>query len=168
MLEEILRACNNWFLVSDGIHTGTFSIEGGSVALPFLADGQYFRIVGSVFNDGVYQYPPSVAELVDETFDGAVWALAIPKSVVDLAERVQEWNEKYQATAAGPYQSESFGGLLQSNRPRDRRRCDLENCVCWRAFPVAKNREPGKDRAQAERHMVPQTVLSGLPVEVME
>lgn len=114
MLEEILRTCNNWFLVPYGIHTGTFSVEGGSIALPFLAEGQYFRVVGSVFNDGVYQYPPSVVELVDETFDGAIWALAIPKSVVDLAERVQEWNEKYQATATGPYQSESFGGYSYS------------------------------------------------------
>ena len=105
MLEQVLMHLKNWFLVPGGIHEGTYTIEDGSIALPFLLDGQYFRIVGSVFNDGLHQYPES---LIDETFTGSVWALAVPKSVIDLAADISAWQEKN--GDAGPYSSESFGG----------------------------------------------------------
>ena len=105
MLEQVLMHLKNWFLVPGGIHEGTYTIEDGSIALPFLLDGQYFRIVGSVFNDGLHQYPES---LIDETFTGSVWALAVPKSVIDLAADISAWQEKN--GDAGPYASESFGG----------------------------------------------------------
>ena len=104
MLEQILRHLNNWFPVE--IHRGTYTAEKGSIALPFLVSGQYFRIVGSVLNDGLYQYP--AADLKDETFDGAVWALAVPPAVVELAGEIEEWAEKN--GGAGQYVSESFGG----------------------------------------------------------
>lgn len=55
MFEELMRECRNWFVTSNGVHLGEFSIKGGSIVLPFLRAGQYFRIVGSVLNDGVYQ-----------------------------------------------------------------------------------------------------------------
>lgn len=110
MLEKILAYCNNWFIVPDGIHTGEFTIKDGGITLPFLADGQYFRIVGSVLNDGLYQYPASAAELTDETFDGTIWALAIPKAVLGLSEDVTAWQDQYGGAAGSPYQSESFGG----------------------------------------------------------
>ena len=55
MLEQVLRHLNNWFVVD--VHDGSFVVDGGGITLPFLQDGQYFRVVGSVFNDGVYQYP---------------------------------------------------------------------------------------------------------------
>lgn len=108
MLEEILRELNNWFLLPGGVYTGTFTVDSGSIALPFLADGQYFRILGSLFNDGLYQYP--AMGLVDETFDGTVWALAVPNAVVTLADEIAAWEQKNGAAAAGPYTSESFGG----------------------------------------------------------
>ena len=57
MLEEILMHLHNWFVVEGGVHTGKFSIKDGGIALPFLVPGQYFRIKGSILNDGVYQYP---------------------------------------------------------------------------------------------------------------
>lgn len=106
MLEQILRHLNNWFLVD--IHRGTFTVERGSIALPFLHDNQYFRITGSVFNDGLHQY--SVSDLTDETFTGTVWALAVPKAVVALAEEVAAWQEKNGEAVLSPYTSESFGG----------------------------------------------------------
>ena len=84
MLEQVLRHLNNWFLVE--IHEGTFAVENGSIALPFLLNNQYFRICGSVFNDGLHQYP--AADLTDETFTGTVWVLAVPKAVVLLAEDI--------------------------------------------------------------------------------
>ena len=56
MLEQVLMHLKNWFLVPGGIHEGTYTIEDGGITLPFLAKGQYFRICGSVFNDGLHQY----------------------------------------------------------------------------------------------------------------
>ena len=112
MLEEVLRHLNNWFLVPDGIHLDTYTIEDGGITLPFLQEGQYFRVVGSVFGDGVYQYPAS--GLKDETFDGAIWSLSVPQAVVNLAEEIEAWQAKNGEAAAGPYQSESFGGYTYS------------------------------------------------------
>lgn len=106
MLEQVLRHLNNWFLVD--IHEGTFAVENGSIALPFLKTNQYFRICGSVFNDGLHQYPS--VDLTDETFTGSVWALAVPKAVVALAEDIAAWEEKNGEAVLSPYTSESFGG----------------------------------------------------------
>ena len=110
MLEQVLRHLNNWFLVD--IHEGTFTVENGSITLPFLLTNQYFRIVGSVFNDGLHQYP--AVDLTDETFTGSVWALAVPKAVIDLADEIQKWQEKNGEASISPYQSESFGGYSYS------------------------------------------------------
>lgn len=110
MLEQVLRHLNNWFLVD--IHEGTFAVENGSITLPFLLTNQYFRIVGSVFNDGLHQYP--AVDLTEETFTGSVWALAVPKAVIDLADEIQKWQEKNGEASVSPYQSESFGGYSYS------------------------------------------------------
>lgn len=110
MLEQILQHLNNWFPTE--IREGTFAVEEGTLALPFLQTGQYFRIVGSVFNDGLYQYPAE--GLTDETFTGSVWALAIPKAVIALAADVSTWQEKNGDAAASPFTSESFGGYSYS------------------------------------------------------
>ena len=112
MLEQVLRHLNNWFLVE--IHEGEFAVENGSITLPFLQANQYFRICGSVFNDGLHQYP--AADLTDETFTGTVWALAVPKAVVALAEDIAAWEKKNGEAAASPYQSESFGGYSYTKR----------------------------------------------------
>lgn len=112
MLEQVLMHLNNWFLVPGGIHEGIYTIEDGGIALPFLANGQYFRICGSVFNDGLHQYPSG--DLRNETFDGTVWALAIPRAVIDLAVEIETWETKNGDASVSPYQSESFGGYSYS------------------------------------------------------
>ena len=87
---------------------GTFTISGGSISpSDFLQDGQYYRIVGSVFNDGVHRHPAH--DLTDETFDGAVWAMNVPPAVVDLATEIEEYN-KSDVGKPSPYISENFGG----------------------------------------------------------
>lgn len=108
MLEEVLRSLNNWF--ERDYATGVFEIAGGSIGLPegWLLDGQYFRIEGSVFNDGLHQWP--AVDLQDETFTGEIAALAIPKAVTELAASIGEWQAKYGEEAASPYSSESFDG----------------------------------------------------------
>lgn len=113
MLEQILMELQNWFRVRDdvdGIHPGTYTITDGGIALTFLVPGQYFRIMGSVFNDGLHRYGPDMEALTDETFEGTIWALAIPKAVVDAASEAEEWIKKYGDRAMGPYSSESLAG----------------------------------------------------------
>ena len=95
MLEAVLTHLNNWF--AREMYAGTFTVTGGKLALSDLAEGQYFRIVGSVFNDGLHQYPAT--DLADETFTGAVWALAVPKSAKGAA---VGWQDAFAAQLA-PY-----------------------------------------------------------------
>jgi len=113
ILSELCQELKNWFCDEQDIHTDTYAIEGGVLSLPFLLEGQYFRIQGSVLNDGVYEYNNSL-RLNDETFTGAIWAMKIPPSVVQLAEEIDEWIEKNGAAASSPYQSESWGGYSYS------------------------------------------------------
>ena len=108
MLEQVLTHLHNWFQVD--IRHGKHTIENGTLDLPFLKAGQYFRIMGSVFNDGLHRYGPDMELLQDETFDGSIWVLAIPKTVVELAGEIAAWQEKYGAVTASPYTSESFAG----------------------------------------------------------
>ena len=111
MLTELCQELRNWFERKKFF--GTFTIEDGQIEVPdgSLQNGQYFRIVGSVFNDGVHKYDPeSESQLVDEVFKGAIWSMGVPPAVVDLSERISEWVTKYGDSVSSPYQSESFGG----------------------------------------------------------
>ena len=108
MLEAVLIHLKNWFVVPRGVRSGMYTIKNNTLEVPFLQNGQYFRICGSIFNDGVHKY--GEADLQDETFYGTVWALAIPKSVVELAAEIEAWQKKNGDAVVSPYQSESFGG----------------------------------------------------------
>ena len=107
-MTDFCEELHNWFGV-DRIF-GTFTVSNGEITVPdgYLRNNQYFRIVGSVFNDGVYKYPSN--ELIDETFDGAVWAMAVPPAALALFEKIQEWDAQYGNSAANysPYTSETF------------------------------------------------------------
>lgn len=108
MLTELCAELKNYFLkdAAKDIHYNTFTIADGSMeSLPFLQNGQYFRIVGSVFNDGVYQYP--AVGLADETFTGSIWAMAVPPAVVALAAEIDVWRSKNETVLNCPFQSES-------------------------------------------------------------
>lgn len=110
MLTELCGVLRNWFeteRISD-----TYTVKDGSIALPFLQDGQFFRVTGSTFNDGVHQYPDYT--MLDETFDGSIWPMAVPAAVVDLAQEIEAWKEKNGEAATSPYVSESFGGYSYS------------------------------------------------------
>lgn len=106
MLDAICAELRNYFVHS--LHHGTFEISGSIISLPdILQDGQYFRIVGSVFNDGVYQYPCN--GLTDESFTGEVWAMAVPPALIALADQIEAYADS-DSTKPSPYVSESFGG----------------------------------------------------------
>lgn len=110
MLTELCHELNNYFWREK--ISGAYEISGGSIdisALP-VQQGQYFRIIGSVFNDGVHKYPAT--DLTDEKFEGAIWLMAVPQTVIDLASDIAEWNELYgsaSSEAMSPFNSESFG-----------------------------------------------------------
>lgn len=112
MLTELCAEVRNYFCNESDIHFGKYKISGGSIApLDFLKEGQYFRIVGSVLNDGVYKYPTS--ELADESFEGAVWAMNVPPSFIALADKIKAFQES-DAGKPSAYTSESFGGYAYS------------------------------------------------------
>lgn len=111
MLTELCQELRNWFDLER--HFGSFEISNGALNVDFLKSGQYYRIIGSVFNDGVHKRGDVKDTLTDETFDGAVWALGIPKAVIDLAAEIAAWVAKYggaEGVATSPFASESFGG----------------------------------------------------------
>ena len=110
MLEAVLTHLKNWFVVPCGVHEGMYTIKNSTLELPFLQNGQYYRICGSVFNDGLHKYGDIQDKLQNETFTGTVWALAIPKAVIDLAVTIEEWQTKNGETVTSPFTSESFGG----------------------------------------------------------
>ena len=113
MITEICLYLKNWFDENQGKFYGRFKIEDGHIVSLNDGDmgiqtGQYFRIIGSVFNDGVWQTSDS---LIDESFEGAVWLMAVPNDVKALASEIEEWQNKYGVVSSvnmSPFQSESF------------------------------------------------------------
>ena len=115
MLTEVCQYLKNWFDKGQAKCIGTIKVVGGSITCNgdevSLLDGQYFRIIGSVLNDGVHQYPAS--NLSDEEFSGAVWSMAVPLRFLALVEDITAWCEKYASVDGAnmsPYSSESFKG----------------------------------------------------------
>ena len=108
MLEAMLSYLHNWFPVKGAARSGTHRIVSGRLVFDGLQYGQYYRIQGSVFNDGLHVWDETLA---DETFDGVVTPLAIPASVISLADEVTTWAA---ANPATDKVSESFGGYSYS------------------------------------------------------
>ena len=133
MLTELCQELHNWF--DRERYTGTFEIAGGEITADFLKPGQYYRVIGSIFNDGVHRYGDAVDELVDEEWTGAVWALAIPNAVIELATAIQEWRDKYEgvdSVAMSPYTSESFGGYSYSKSGSSRSGSSSGGPMSWK------------------------------------
>ena len=113
MLTEICDYLNNYFWEKK--IKGQFTIENGTIDVTGLKEGQYFRIVGSTFNDGVHLYPAT--DLKNEVFDGYIWAMAVPQTVVALTSDITAWQAQYGqagSAALSPFQSESFSGYSYS------------------------------------------------------
>ena len=136
-IESVCGEIHNFFETSKEI--GDYTIDGGGLSLPFLSVGQFFRIIGSKFNDGVYIYSDeylirdaswddilndypnwmSVAdkewgelkhtELIDESFHGAICPMAIPRAFLELTKEIDEYIGS-DASKASPYVSENIGG----------------------------------------------------------
>ena len=110
MLEQVLDFIHTYFIKE--VYRGKFKIELGVLNIDFLKENQYFKIKGSIFNDGLHRYPDNT--LMDEEFQGEIWALAIPLAVIKIAEEIKTYVDEYGSKIDGPYQSESFGGYSYS------------------------------------------------------
>lgn len=117
MLNELCQELRNYFDKAQPKFFGQIVVEDGKITneefLAAIKPNQYFRIVGSIFNDGVYCFKEELS-LEDETFDGAIWLMAIPKDFLALAEEIEDWQAKYGDALNSPYTSESFGGYSYS------------------------------------------------------
>lgn len=109
MLEAILNHLHNWFLIPGAARCGTFEVASGTLEVDFLQYDQYYRIEGSVFNDGLHQNPG--ADMKDEVFDGTIYPMAVPAAVIKLSERIEKWCED---NPESDKISESFGGYSYS------------------------------------------------------
>ena len=82
MLGELCKELNNWFAAA--IYLGEYDITGG--ILTGLEDdlkaGQYFRIVGSAFNDGGYIQPADDLIAPAAPFTAAVAGLLVEEHLV--------------------------------------------------------------------------------------
>ena len=123
MMTEICGYLKNWFNRRiDGSDypkfQGKITLAGSTITCDGepveLMEGQYFRILGSALNEGVFLYP---TELNAETFDGEIWSMAVPEDVKRIDAEVEAWIAKYgnvESPAMSPYNSESFGGYSYS------------------------------------------------------
>ena len=116
MLSELCQELKNWFDRGQPKIYGNLEISEGKIInddfTEVIQNNQYFRIVGSVFNDGVYKYTEELT-LIDEIFKGSIWLMAIPKEVIMLNDDIDAWTAKYggvDSVALSPFSSESFGG----------------------------------------------------------
>lgn len=115
IIDELCRELRNYFIRREV--SGDWTIDGGAILPPVpMADGQYYCIGGSLFNDGVHRWPD--ADLTDETFDGTIWTMAPPRGFLELASRIAEYRAKWDSMAAEGkwtgFASESFGGYSYS------------------------------------------------------
>ena len=115
-MTEVFQYLRNWFDRNQPKYYGKFIIENGALVGDYkIATGQFYRIIGSALNDGVYIYGQE--RLDNETFEGAIWLMAVPRDVRNLIAEIGSWQEKYggvDSVNMSPYQSESFGGYSYS------------------------------------------------------
>jgi hypothetical protein len=105
MLEAILNSLHNWFIIPGAARCGTFEVASGTLDVDFLQSDQYYRIEGSVFNDGLHQHPD--AGMQDEVFTGTIYPMAVPRAVIELSMKIEKWCEN---NPESDKVSESFDG----------------------------------------------------------
>ena len=108
-LTELCQELRNWFDRARYIGHITLDADGGvfcnGVAIGLLED-QYYRVINSTFADGVHIYPD--ADNKQESFDGAVWAMAVPPDFLALVQEIEDWNANVRPKMLGPYSSENL------------------------------------------------------------
>lgn len=137
VLENILWHIHNWFERESFTVKGC-SIEGGELPASITSSmlvQQWYRIEGSYLNDGLHQHPAD--DLTDETFDGKVTLLAIPRPLLLLADEIADYiddtSESDKEARKGKYKSESFGGYTYQLRDDSRASSYNGGLTGWQA-----------------------------------
>ena len=131
---DLCARLRNYFSQPGDRHPGTYTAEGGQLSpVSFLSPGQYYRIIGSRFCDGVYRYGTDTLP-ANEVFDGCVWAMRVPPAVVSMLGEINMWLEKYGAAAESPYSFESFGGYSYSKPARKTDPAEQDTYGWWGTF----------------------------------
>lgn len=120
MMTEVCEYLHNWFDRGQPKIHGSFVIANGGITLANgedigLKEGQFYRVMGSALNDGVWRYPEEETDirLRDESFNGTVWHMAVPPIVASISAEIDAWTKQYGAIDGpmmSPYTSESFDG----------------------------------------------------------
>lgn len=113
-MEQVLEYLNNHFYKF--AEKGTYKIENNEIQVrgKYVA-GQYIRITGSIMNDSVVKVISVNDNLItlesadnsvriDEEFDGVIYSMAVPLNLINLCEKIKEYNDKDTGLV-----SESFG-----------------------------------------------------------
>lgn len=146
-LTEICAFLHNYFppkskkLDKSYIHKGTFTISGSSITpLDFILENQYFCIIGSALNDGVYQNTSDL-QLSPETFTGEMHEMAVPPAFLEVCKDIEEWrktNEAPDSPNLSPYTSESFAGYSYSKGGGGNGSNGTGNAVTWQSQFAAR------------------------------
>jgi len=117
MLEQVLCHIHNWFSY-DELNVRCAISDGQLPASVSIPEGVWYRIEGSLLNDGLHRHPAE--DLRDETFDGTITICAIPNALLDVVEEIEGWQQAYNEgrdkALGSPYASESFDGYSYSMR----------------------------------------------------
>lgn len=102
---ELCELTHNYFDGLDKPIDGEITLAPDAIP-DGVANGQYFLVCGSIFNDGVHKAGES--DLIAETFTGTVQPMRVPSAFIKLAENITAYDEAL--PSAGTYVSQSFGG----------------------------------------------------------
>lgn len=96
-IETVLKECNNFFYRTKEVDRFTIA-DGNIEVIGTYLVGQYIRISNSMANDGIYKIESIVDSkifitgLIDETFEGTIYGLAIPKSFINLVTDIETYD----------------------------------------------------------------------------
>lgn len=117
MLEQVLCHIHNWFAY-DELDVRCAISDGQLPASVSIPEGAWYRIEGSLLNDGLHRHPAE--DLRDETFDGTITVCAIPRALLEVVREIEAWQADYakgrSEALSSPYSSESFDGYSYSTK----------------------------------------------------
>lgn len=121
-LGRVLAHIHNWF-TRETLSLSGCEVVGGQLPASVaeaVPSGAWYRIEGSYLNDGLHLRGAEDEGLADETFDGTLYVLAVPKELLAVVDEIADWvtanAEARSKAASSPYQSESFGGYTYTIR----------------------------------------------------
>lgn len=98
-MERIMREINNFFYKAK--EYGKYSIINNKIKVKGVyLPSQYIRIMDSILNDGVYKIISfengymEIEGLQNEEFEGWICGLSIPKTFIELTEKIKEYEAK--------------------------------------------------------------------------